>query len=87
MVTHRHCEYQAFCTWQVYGDAHTVGPVYPWPPHWPQWVCVAPELDVVLVVDVLVEVVDDLVLVTRVVLVVLVLVVLLPLLPPPRTLV
>lgn len=26
----------------VYGDAHTVGPVHPMPPHWPQCADVAP---------------------------------------------
>lgn len=24
-----------FETVQVYGAAQTVGPLYPWPPHWP----------------------------------------------------
>ena len=84
---YRHCEYQSFWYWHVYGDAQTVGPVYPLPAHCPQWVWVAPELDVVvvaLVVVVLVLVlVVSVVLVVALVLVELVLVLVLPEEPPP----
>jgi hypothetical protein len=46
---------------QVYGDAQTVGPVQPIPPHWPYSVCVAPEAVVVLVTFVVLVEEDDLV--------------------------
>lgn len=33
-VPYRHCEYQSFEYLQVNGEAQTVQPPYPIPPHW-----------------------------------------------------
>lgn len=36
VAVYRHCEYQSLTFVQVHGAAHAVGPVNPFPPHWPQ---------------------------------------------------
>ena len=56
LLVYKHCEYHAFCTWQVYGLAQVVGPVQPMPPHCPQWAAVPVAVDPALVVVVVVVV-------------------------------
>lgn len=66
LPAHRHCEYHAFCAWQVYGLAHVVGPVQPLPPHCAQCDAVAEAVAVAVAVAVDTVVVVALVVVVEV---------------------